>query len=467
MRASARQHRIHEIAYSPDTRARFGALAAQPWSVLLDSGGTGGDRGRFDIFAAEPYVTIATVGEVTRIVRDGRVQESGEDPFRLLRAQLGEVGDSASALPFCGGAIGCFAYDLGRRLERLRSLAAQDVDLPEMAIGLYDWAVIVDHVLKRAWLVAGCRNERTRDEWDRIVELVQRPPEPLAPAPYVPAGHPVSNFDRQSYARAFARIMHYIREGDCYQVNLAQRFSGRYHGDPWRAYLQLQHYNPAPFSAYMNLPEGQVLSSSPERFLRVRGGVVETRPIKGTRRRSVALVQDWAFREDLKDSSKDRAENLMIVDLLRNDLGKNCTVGSVDVPELFAVESFATVHHLVSTVTGRLAAGRHALDLLAGCFPGGSITGAPKLRAMEIIEELEPHRRSVYCGAIGYIGYDGAMDLNIAIRTLVMNQGWMHCWAGGGIVVDSSVEAEYQESQDKAAAMLKLYAVTEAGGVGC
>ncbi|MFZ2405614.1 MAG: aminodeoxychorismate synthase component I, partial [Methylobacter sp.] len=255
---------------------------------------------------------------------------------------------------------------------------------------------------------------------------------------------------------AFDRIKHYLKEGDCYQVNLAQRFVAACEGDPWTAYQTLRKLNAAPFSCYLNLPEVQVLSSSPERFLKLTDGVVETKPIKGTRPRKPDYAEDQQQIKNLQASNKDRAENLMIVDLLRNDISKTCKSGSVKVPKLFDVESYATVHHLVSTVTGILAENQHALDLLKSCFPGGSITGAPKIRAMEIIEELEPNRRGVYCGAIGYIGFNGNMDTNIAIRTLVHSQNTIRFWAGGGIVNDSVVEEEYQESFDKAAAMLDL-----------
>ncbi len=461
-----RRHRIHEVAYVADTGSRFACWADQPWAVLLDSGGAGGERGRFDIYSWQPYITVQSQGPNTEIQTRSGPTNTNEDPFKVLRRLLGPLGGAAAALPFCGGAIGYFAYDLGRRLERLPIRATHDIHLPDMAVALYDWAVVVDHVLQRAWLVSGCRDERTLDEWDRIVEQVQSPAPGLPPALFRVTSPVQSNLDRQRYAEAFQRIKRYIHEGDCYQVNLAQRFSANCEGNAWAAYRELQRVNPAPFSAYMHVPEGYILSSSPERFLKVRANIAETRPIKGTRRRSVYLTQDWSFREELKQSIKDRAENLMIVDLLRNDLGKTCEIGSIDVPELFSVESYATVHHLVSAVTGRLPANRHALDLLAGCFPGGSITGAPKLRAMEIIEELEPHRRSVYCGAIGYVGYDGAMDTNIAIRTLVLHNNRMHCWAGGGIVVDSTEESEYQESMDKAAAMLRLFALAESSGVG-
>jgi para-aminobenzoate synthetase component 1 len=266
----------------------------------------------------------------------------------------------------------------------------------------------------------------------------------------------VSNFSQEAYRQAFERIQHYIQEGDCYQVNLAQRFATEASGDAWLAYRRLRQINPAPFSAYLNLPYAQILSSSPERFLEVRGGRVETRPIKGTRPRLRDPQADIAQAAELGASAKDRAENLMIVDLLRNDLGKVCIPGSVETTRLFQVESFVNVHHLVSTVTGELAPGLDALDLLRAAFPGGSISGAPKLRAMEIIEELEPNRRGVYCGSVGYIGYNGDMDTNIAIRTVVVANNQARFWAGGGIVADSEWRSEYQECLDKAAPMLEL-----------
>jgi para-aminobenzoate synthetase component I len=273
-----------------------------------------------------------------------------------------------------------------------------------------------------------------------------------------------SNMDVAQYTAAFNRIQHYIHEGDCYQVNLAQRFSAQVEGDAWAAYCRLRNISPAPFAAYLNLPDVQILSASPERFLQVRRGQVETRPIKGTRPRSDNAAQDRAYADELLSSLKDRAENLMIVDLLRNDIGKNCAPGTVRVPNLFELESFSNVHHMVSTITGKLAPGHTAMHLLRGCFPGGSITGAPKLRAMEIIEELEPHRRGVYCSAIGYIGFDGNMDTNIAIRTAVVADGEISFYAGGGIVADSEADKEYRETWDKAANMLELIKQTEGDG---
>ncbi len=251
-------------------------------------------------------------------------------------------------------------------------------------------------------------------------------------------------------------VQKYLLEGDCYQVNLAQRFAAQASGDAYAAYLELRQSSPAPYSAFLDWPQAQILCASPERFLQVRQGRVETKPIKGTRARSDDAVEDARLAEELRHHPKDRAENLMIVDLLRNDLGKSCEPGSVRAPKLFEVESFANVHHLVSTVEGKLQSGRDALDVLRDCFPGGSITGAPKQRAMEIIEQLEPNRRGIYCGAIGYIGHDGNMDTNIAIRTLVYSEDSIRCWAGGGIVADSQCEAEYQETLDKVSAILEL-----------
>jgi para-aminobenzoate synthetase component 1 len=271
------------------------------------------------------------------------------------------------------------------------------------------------------------------------------------------------NLGPDAYRRAFARVAAYIRDGDCYQVNLARRFAAPVAGHPWTLYRRLRRHNPGAHSAYVAFPGGAVLSSSPERFLRLRDGVAETRPIKGTAPRGATPEEDARLAAGLAASAKDRAENVMIVDLLRNDLGRTCLPGSIHVPELFAVERYAAVHHLVSTVRGTLAPGEDALSLLRGCFPGGSITGAPKVRAMEIIEELEPHRRGVYCGAIGYLGVDGAMDTNIAIRTLVVSGGSVRFWSGGGIVADSDPQAELAETEHKAAALRRALAERMSG----
>lgn len=449
--------RCEELPFFEDTAALFLPWADRRWAVFLDSGFPHSRQGRYDIIAAEPIRTLITRGALTEIREGETITLSREDPFALVRDALGERAAPIEDLPFSGGAIGYFGYDLARRLERLPQLAADGENIPEMAVAIYDWALVVDHQRRRSFLVAQGRSPQLDSRWPYLIEAFsQIQTIGWQQAGFSVSGPVASNLDRAAYGRAFTRIQRYIREGDCYQVNLAQRFAAFCSGNPWSAYQSLRTFNPAPFSAYLNTPPVQVLSSSPERFLKVEAGVVETKPIKGTRPRSLDPQQDAMSAQALRESAKDRAENLMIVDLLRNDIGKNCVPGSVQVPGLFEVESYATVHHLVSTIRGRLLPDRDALDLLRGCFPGGSITGAPKIRAMEIIEELEPHRRGVYCGAIGYIGFDGNMDSNIAIRTLAHSGNTIRFWAGGGIVADSEVEQEYQECYHKAAALLHL-----------
>lgn len=443
----------HPLPYYSDSARLFAPLAGKPWSVFLDSGYPISRQGRFDIIAADPVCTLVTRGQQTEIRRSDDCVVSTEDPFRLVKQQLGKQSSTIDHLPFNGGALGYFSYDLARRLEKLPVIARDDEHIPEMAVGIYRWAVIVDHQQRQSWLVG---HETVEDDWETLIDQFSLLPAEPELREFKILEQPSSNMDKDYYAEAFARIKHYLKEGDSYQVNLAQRFVCPCSGDPWLAYRQLREINAAPFSAYLNFPEVQVLSSSPERFLKLTDGEVETKPIKGTRPRKLLLDQDRLQISALSSSLKDQAENVMIVDLLRNDISKNCREGSVTVPKLFAVESYATVHHLVSTIKGVLAEGHHAVDLLRGCFPGGSITGAPKIRSMQIIEELEPNRRGVYCGAIGYIGFDGNMDTNIAIRTLVHSDGTIRFWAGGGIVNDSVLAEEYQESFDKAAALLQL-----------
>ena len=453
------------LPYREDSAALFEGVADLPWAVFLDSGSHHLTQSRYDIIAAEPYLTLVTRGKLTE-VRSEAIELSREDPLALLRQHLAIDSAAQCDLPFCGGAIGYFSYDLARRLERLPARATDREKMPEMAIGIYDWALVVDHLERRSWLIGQGRDPETDWKWDRLVARFSTPSVERARVPFRITAPLASNLSREAYAGRFRRVLDYINAGDCYQINLAQRFAAPASGDPWLAYQALRIINPAPYSAFLNTPYGTVMSASPERFLKLERGRVETRPIKGTRPRAGHPRLDAELASELQASAKDRAENVMIVDLLRNDLSKNCELGSVKVTKLFEVESFATVHHLVSTVTGTLRQGRDALDLLRGCFPGGSITGAPKLRAMQIIEELEPQRRGVYCGAIGYIGCDGNMDLNIAIRTLVYAGGTIRFSAGGGIVADSRLEDEYQETFDKAAAMLKLLQQTASSHVG-
>ena len=458
---------LTEIPYHSDSAALFDTVADRPWAVFLDSGRPFVEQGRYDIISADPMLAVTTRGPLTEVHEHSGVTVSGEDPFAVLRRCLGEPGKRVNDLPFSGGAMGYFSYDLGRRLERLPEQAEDAEQIPEMAVGVYDWALVVDHHERRSYLVSQGRDSRTAIHWPDLLSRFRNVRAERQRPTFRVTGVPQSNMSFEQYAAAFQRIKRYISAGDCYQVNLAQRFDTCVEGSLWQAYRMLRKLNPAPFSGYMNTPFCQLLSCSPERFLQVDEGRVETRPIKGTRPRSTRHEKDLQLAQELKHSKKDQAENLMIVDLLRNDLGKVCVPGSIQVPELFAIESFATVHHLVSTVTGELAAGNDSLDLLRACFPGGSITGAPKLRAMEIIEELEPQRRGVYCGSIAYAGFDGAMDSSVAIRTLVHSNGSLRFWAGGGIVADSELEAEYQETFDKVAAILKLLDQMRMDYVGC
>ncbi|GGC03055.1 aminodeoxychorismate synthase component I [Marinobacterium zhoushanense] len=367
--------------------------------------------------------------------------------LKELQAEIA-IAPGSSHLPFCCGLAGHFSYDLGRAFERMPDLAEDDLSLPEMRVGRYLWAVVIDHAEQRSVLVSHYKADSRQVEM--LHHLLMESGDLETTAPFKLTSEFSSNLPAEAYRNAFNRVQEYIRAGDCYQINLTQRWSASCEGDPFHAYRTLRQRATTPFGAYLESEDGAILSLSPERFLQTSAsGAVETRPIKGTRPRGTTPEQDKQLADELAQAEKDRAENLMIVDLLRNDLGKVCQPGSVRVPELFKIESYPNVHHLVSAVTGQLAEGFTSLDLLQHCFPGGSITGAPKIRAMEIIDELEPHRRGIYCGSIGYISADGTMDTSICIRTLLIENGKIYCSAGGGIVADSEVDAEYQESFDK------------------
>jgi len=450
---------VSDLRYLADSSAYFEAIRDLPSPVWLDSGRPLSPLGRYDIISANPSRRLITQGGITTDQTRHQTRQLTDNPFDLVCQALAPISTKANKdLPFCGGALGYFGYDLGRRLETLPSQANADIPLPEMYIGIFDWAIVQDHQQQHAWLIAlpSCSAADHRD----LIQRCERAGQQISPEPgKVPPNFHTSAFQPEisadTYAAAIATIHEYIRSGDCYQVNFTQRFSADFEGDSYAAYQHLRRVLPSPFSGYIGLEQGAVLSFSPERFLHVAGRQVETKPIKGTLPRGRTPEQDQANAQRLQQSVKDRAENLMIVDLLRNDLSKTCELGSVRVPELFALESFPNVHHLVSTITGTLGEHHSAIDLLKGCFPGGSITGAPKLRAMEIIEELEPSRRSIYCGSLGYISANGNMDTSIAIRTLVCDQNRIYCWGGGGITGDSKVEAEYQESLDKIQVLLK------------
>jgi len=440
----------------------FAKVAEQEWAILLDSGAingqtsVGGDSG-FDVLAIKPETTLVTIGRQTTITSSAGSETMTGNPLQILRRSLPEIEDSDTKLAYLPGAIGYFAYDLARQFETLPTTAKDDEQLPEMAMGIYPAIVLVDHKARTTSLVSInlSRHSKSRvTEWRDLIESALDESNQEMPFERLESASLQQNLDREDYQLRFDKVRQYTVDGDCYQVNLAKRFSTRVMGSAWLTYCHLRTLSPAPYGAYMSFPFAQVLSNSPESFVQCRSNRVKTSPIKGTRPRNHQNKQaDKDSATELYYSAKDRAENVMIVDLMRNDLSKCCELGSVDVPELFAVHSFANVHHLISTITGTLKQGLHSLDLLQSCFPGGSITGAPKIRAMQIIEELEPHRRGLYCGAIGYVGVDGSLETNIAIRTIVIKDQVARFSAGGGLVVDSNADEEYQEIIDKARMM--------------
>ncbi|MDZ4190996.1 MAG: aminodeoxychorismate synthase component I [Pseudomonas sp.] len=436
---------LHLLPYRTDPSDYFQRIRQAPGAVLLDAGRPSAKRGRYDLMSAWPLAQLAPTTD-----------ESANAFLQRLRGALQSLGPAEAPaqqeLPFVGGLIGYLSYDFGRRLEALPEQSVDDLDLADARFGLYAWALISDHLLGTSQLLFHPALDQA--ERARLCQLF------AAPAAQADASFRLlqpfhADLDPATYRHAIERIQGYILAGDCYQVNFAQRFQAPCEGDPWAAYLALRRACPTPFSGFQSLADGgAILSLSPERFLKVSEGQVETRPIKGTRPRGTDATDDRAQAEALMASRKDRAENLMIVDLLRNDLGRSCRIGSVRVPELFALESYPNVHHLVSAVTGELAPGKDALDLLACSFPGGSITGAPKIRAMQIIDELEPTRRGLYCGSLLYLDVRGELDSSIAIRSLLVKDGQISCWGGGGIVADSDWQAEYQESITKVKVLL-------------
>ncbi|MEQ9349452.1 MAG: aminodeoxychorismate synthase component I [Alphaproteobacteria bacterium] len=450
-----------EIPFA-DPLAAMAAFADDPWVAFLDSAAPAPRQARYSFIAADPFLTMTA--------KDGRLtlgdQSFSGDPFLVLREVLQRhaMDRLADGPPFQGGAVGYFAYELGHHLERLPRPNRDDMQFPDMAIGFYDTVLAFDMIARRAWIVSTGLPEpagpaRQTRAIERSASLARRL-ESVRGLPRLPRlARPVawrSNFTRPAYERMVARIIEYIRAGDIFQANFTQRFLADMPAGhtPFDLYRRLRAVNPAPFAAFLACGDTHLASASPERFLRLADGQVETRPIKGTRPRGASPAADAAEASALLTREKDRAENVMIDDLLRNDLSRVCQPGSVTTPEICTLESFATVHHLVSTVQGALAADSDAVDLLRATFPGGSITGAPKIRAMEIIAELEPVARGPYCGSIGYVGFDGSLDTSITIRTMAIRDGRVAVQAGGGIVADSDPAAEYAESLAKARALL-------------
>jgi para-aminobenzoate synthetase component 1 len=448
----------------------FGRLADEPFALLLDSAtaAPGKDtelHGRWSFIALDPFDTLTL-----------RVEDNAA-PFSLLKERLSAlpaIERDDTLPPFTGGAAGFFGYGLGRTLERLPPEAApfsiDDQHLPDMALGFYDVVIAFDMVAQRASILstglpehdAERRHARAKH---RLADIRARLAKAAPALPAALRSTPTlrSNFTRANYEKAVARVIDYIHAGDIFQANLSQRFETELaEGDSaWALYLRLRAASPAPFASFFHFGEGAIVSSSPERFLSCHKGEVETKPIKGTRPRGKNAEEDAKLAAALLASEKDRAENVMIIDLLRNDISRVCEDHSVKVTKLCELESFANVHHLVSTVRGQLRAGMTASDLLAACFPGGSVTGAPKRRAMEIVAELEPTTRGPYCGAIAWLGATGDMDSAITIRTMIVKGRRVTFQAGGGIVADSDPAAEYEETRAKARNMCEALGVRE------
>ena len=493
---------VEELTPPPDPLACSARVARLPYRILLDSAAAGTPVGRYSFLAADPAVLIRSTGRHTE-----RVTLPGGERVRLAADALSaarEVLAPHTTLPIPGlppfqaGAAGYIGYDWGSVFERLPAPRYDDLASPDVMLGVYDWVVAWDHAAGRAWIVstglpetgaAGRRRAAARLAFVRrqIAGPVPNDPawalppriaprcQPAARAPSFPVvgvelGEAIglrSSFTHAAYLDAVSRVRDYIVAGDIFQANISQRLEAPLTEPPWTLYCRLRALNPAPFAAYLDFDGVTIASASPERFVRLDDARrVETRPIKGTRPRGIGPEHDAALGRALTESAKDRAENLMIVDLLRNDLSRVCVPGTVRVPELFTLERFATVHHLVSTVVGELAADADAVDLLASTFPGGSITGAPKIRAMEIIAEIEPSRRGVYCGAIGYLSTTGALDTSIVIRTYLALGGRVYFSVGGGIVADSDPEEEYRETLDKARALIAALAAGQHAGAG-
>jgi len=440
----------------------------RPYPFLLESAMRNKEFGRYSIMGADPFLRFKSKGRSVRLFENGKTRSFNDNPFTVLKSLLSrcssknsQLSTLNSQLPFTGGAVGYFSYDLGWQVERLPDKARDDLELPDCYLCFYKNAVILDHFKNKAFilgprakelmcsLVKLKKNLKSGDlshfKGNKSQECVKSTPKNIKIK---------SNFKRLYYIDTIKKVKRYISLGDIYQANLSQRLEADIKIPAFDLYKRLGRINPAPFAAFLDYGDFAIVSSSPERFLLVKNGRVESRPIKGTRPRGKDARQDRKLAEELLNSKKDRAELIMIVDLERNDLGRVCEYGTVRVKKQAVLEKYPTVFHTAATVQGKLYKGKDAVDLLRATFPGGSITGAPKIRAMQIIEELEPTKRSAYTGSIGYIDFNGRMDLNIAIRTFVLKNGRAYFQVGGGIVADSDPQEEYQETLDKAKAMI-------------
>lgn len=446
------------------------SIKNEKYPFFLDSGMDKESLGRYSILGHSPFLSIKAKNGVVELTSFCEEEVSGvieSDPFLELdkiMTKYAAVGTSPTkeGLPFYGGAVGYLSYDLKNYVEKLPQNAKDDADIPDLYMNIYDGGVVIDNLYGHVYVVdSGVREDHDirLDQWESFLYDIKHD-KALDEADNILFAIDEddveweSNLTKEEHINAVSRVKEYIRTGDVYQINMTQRFLSKLKFKPFDLYKRLRNINPAPFSAYLDYGDFQIASSSPERFLQVRSGVVETRPIKGTRPRGRNSLEDYENKLELINSDKDKSELLMIVDLERNDLSKVAKDGSVKVPELFVIEEYPTVFHLVSTVTAEIDESYSTVDCIKNAFPGGSITGAPKIRAMEIIDELEPTTRNIYTGSIGYIGFDGNADLNIVIRTILMKDGMARFQTGGGIVWDSVEEKEYEETFHKARALM-------------
>lgn len=497
---------VEEVQTSSAAPELFDLIKDRPYSFLLDSGMDHHKLGRYSFMGSDPFLVMSSRGWEITLVRGQEREVQRGNPFDALGKllELYSLERSALPVPFAGGAVGYFSYELRHFIERLPCTTIDDLGLPECYFAFYDTILGLDHLQRKAYVIATGFPElqdeqRLKRAATRIEEMKGRlrcpsgeqasgysgsfsvgagpvssgaklaegrlPSQGLEPAwpgggglrPAQEHGRAVlkSNFTPDGYIKAVDRVREYIAAGDVFQVNLSQRLEAAVAVPPYELFKRLREFNPAPFASYLSFPEVTVVGASPERFLRVQRDVVETRPVKGTRPRGRDPAEDERLAKELTHSGKDRAENVMIVDLERNDLGRVCRYGTVRVTELAILEAFPTVFHLTSTVVGRLRQGKSNMDLLKATFPGGSVTGAPKIRAMQIIDELEPTTRSVYTGSLGYLSFNGDLDISIVIRTLLIKEGRAYFQVGGGIIYDSDAEAEYIETMDKARALIE------------
>ncbi len=468
--STAFQPHVVELTGTIEPVGAFVRLATKPSCVFLDSARPLPRLGRYSFLSCDPFATVG-----------------GPQGVRELEQLLQSMSNVAveGLPPFQGGAMGLWSYDLARSFESIPSPRHDEFAVPAMRVGLFDVVVAFDHQTNQSWLISqgfpetdpDRRAKRARSRADQFLEWLRNAESPKVTstktgdsdnsastsiaiedlAPHFPTRYSnvFSNFDASTYPKTVQRVVDYIHAGDAFQVNLAQRLLARQSCDSISLYLRLRERNAAPFAGYFDLGQQQIISASPERFLQLRNGHVEARPIKGTRQRVSIPEADLFTGAELRASDKDISENVMIVDLMRNDLSRVCIDDSVIVSQLCGLETYQYVQHLVSVVEGQLAANQSAIDLIRATFPGGSITGAPKVRAMEIIAELEPTARGAYCGCLGYIGFDGSLDMNILIRTITASNGWWQFPVGGGIVADSDPVAEHEETWHKAEGMLR------------